>query len=248
MGPFCHAMARDRAASAAPLRRSSATGPSEAALAAAAALKKKKKTKGGAPGAAAAAAAAAAASAPLGPLQPGVPHSLALMARQLRLRADQAARPELLPLLRDMLDPASLPPGWSVYADAKTGRPFYYSPAQALSLWRHPEAAFYQGAVFMALGGSAAIAAAQRSDPPSAADVSAMRDYFGIGVAEPDPIQEVARMAVAAPLPRGWEEVWEGPDRHFFRERGGAHPERLQLEHPLDGYFAGLLRRRRAVR
>ncbi len=86
---------------------------------------------------------------------------------------------------------------------------------------------------------------AEASNPCTEDEVSAMADYLEVTSEDPPSVREVARMAINAPLPPGWEDVSDeaAGDAAFRNVASGEVVD----QHPLDDYFFELVRRRRAA-
>eukprot|EP00798_Chlamydomonas_sp_ICE-L_P021065 gene21065-27945_t len=130
--------------------------------------------------------------------------------------------PQVKALIQDMLHSSSLPPGWHSEFDAAKFKWMYTDSNTGDVQYEHPLVDYYRGAVFMGEGGGYSQLLSNESIRP------------------PNPTEEVAQMALSAPLPDGWIE--EGGDNPVFRnvESGETQPS-----HPLDAYFSELIRRRR---
>lgn len=111
-------------------------------------------------------------------------------------------------------------------------------------MWEHPLLGYYQGQIFMIRGGSKQLREAEANNPCTEDEVSDMADYLEIREDDPPQVREVARMAINAPLPPGWEDVSdEANGEAAFRNTGTGD---VVDQHPLDDYFFELVRRRRA--
>ncbi|KAK9802878.1 hypothetical protein WJX72_011447 [[Myrmecia] bisecta] len=174
-----------------------------------------------------------------------VPAAVAAAAEELGIDLTQEAaklwrnHPALVKLSEDMADPQQLPAGWSAHLDPMYNRFFYVDEATGTSVWQHPLHNYFMGAVFMARDGSHMLEENQKHHPPNDEEVEEMARYLGIQPEDPPAVREVARMAVCAPLPPGWEQYdLDGYDG--YRNTGTGEE---QEAHPLDDYFAELVRK-----
>ncbi|KAL0017954.1 hypothetical protein WJX77_004210 [Trebouxia sp. C0004] len=109
------------------------------------------------------------------------------------------------------------------------------------STWQHPLLPYYRGAVYMALGGKAAVAKAEATKPCTDAEVRDMAEYLGIDMDTESDLLDIARMAVAVPTPPGWQQLDNSDGFAVFRN---LETGQEQEAHPLDEYFAELIRAR----
>lgn len=162
------------------------------------------------------------------------------------LGVDPESEAHLLPLAEEFWL-ADLPEGWEELvadddgtADADTADCVYYAHVESgTTQWEHPLEEYYRGAVFMRRGGEAALARAHAEQPPTVAD---MAEYLGIDLKAERYLGEIVRNAVGAPLPPGWYE------NHSTGKYLHGASGQLTDTHPLDAYFAELVRRARADR
>ena len=117
----------------------------------------------------------------------------------------QDADADLLWIARDMANEATLPPGWSMYLHADSGRHFYAKAGTGKSVWEHPNMPFYRMALYMERDGwdqvKASFVTMQTSQSSAkltreAASVAAIRDLFHRCLAYPQ--KELQR---SAPVP-----------------------------------------------
>ena len=71
------------------------------------------------------------------------------MASQQRACHLQDERPQMAEVVRDMLQPDSLPPGWTAVFDEAKGRREYTNMNTGDVQYEHPLVEYYRGAVFM---------------------------------------------------------------------------------------------------
>ena len=119
----------------------------------------------------------------------------------------QEAEPGLKSFVLDMLDPASLPPGWTAQFDDATERRYYVHAAQDRKVMQHPNLGYYKGAIFMEKGGMAQMMENMESDPPRPGDTDDMAAFLGITNEDDKLVKDVAVFACCAPLPPSYTEV-----------------------------------------
>ena len=97
----------------------------------------------------------------------------------------------------------------------------------------------------MRRGGQAKLQEAESSNPCTEDEVSAMAEYLEVTPEDPSVVRDVARMAINAPLPPGWEDISdEATGEAAFKNFESGE---VVDQHPLDDYFFELVRRRRAA-
>ena len=116
-----------------------------------------------------------------------------------------------------MLEPASLPPGWTAQLDEAQERRYYVHAASDTVKWSHPRLGYYKGIVFMESGGLAQMMENIEADPPAESDVAAMAEYLSIRDADDPLVKEVALFASCAPLPPSFAEEEDGSGAIVFR-------------------------------
>ncbi|KAG2449345.1 hypothetical protein HYH02_005500 [Chlamydomonas schloesseri] len=178
----------------------------------------------------------------LPPLQKSHSISREALAAAAELDVVLEENPGLLAVVSDMLRPESLPAGWEARFDEEKGRREYVHAGGGEVQYTHPLAAYYRGAAFMEAGGYSQLQAAEAEQPPAPQEVSEMCAYLGVGGGEDAYVVEVARMAISAPLPPGWEEGEDDDGNPLF---SNAVTGETQPSHPLDPYFMELIARRR---
>lgn len=183
-------------------------------------------------------------------------------------------QPGLKSTVLDMLDPASLPEGWAAQYDDATARRYYVHASSDVTVWEHPNLAYYRGVVFMETGGLAQMMDKIDLEPPSAEQIIKSAQSLGIQEDEDRMVQEVALFECCAPLPPGHVEEEGGDGQKQFRcvppgctllwrtsEICAAHAAETSVEqscrnaetnectsvHPLQEYFRELVRRRRII-
>ena len=113
------------------------------------------------------------------------------------------------------------------------------------SVWEHPLLGYFQGEIFMRRGGKAKLQEAEASNPCTEDEVGAMAEYLEVTPEDPSAVRDVARMAINAPLPPGWEDISdEATGEAAFKNFDSGE---VVDQHPLDDYFFELVRRRRAA-
>jgi hypothetical protein len=119
----------------------------------------------------------------------------------------QDEQPGLKSMVLDMLDPHSLPSGWTPAYDEATERRYYVHAASDKTVWMHPNIQYYKGIVFMESGGMAQMMENIESDPPTSSDIQQMADYLDIQEDDDQLVKEVALFECCAPLPPSYAEI-----------------------------------------
>ncbi|KAA6420807.1 MAG: hypothetical protein FRX49_09196 [Trebouxia sp. A1-2] len=148
---------------------------------------------------------------------------------------------EVFAICSELAQGRVLPAGWTSGYDNQN-RQYFVDEVKRESTWHHPLLPYYRGAVYMALGGKAALAKADATKPCTDAEVRDMAEYLGIDMDTESDLLDVARMAVAVPTPPGWQQLDNTEGFAVFRN---LETGQEQEAHPLDEYFAELIRRRR---
>ncbi|KAF5828929.1 hypothetical protein DUNSADRAFT_16821 [Dunaliella salina] len=145
-------------------------------------------------------------------------------------------------VISEMALPESLPVGWTAGYDEATRQIIYTDGHTGDQHSKHPLLDYYQGVLFMESQGNALMQALEKATPPGDKEVADMCEYFRIRSDEDPYVREVARMALSAPLPPGWEEAVDETGSLMFRNTSTGV---MQPSHPLDVYFNELIARRR---
>jgi hypothetical protein len=116
-----------------------------------------------------------------------------------------------------MLDRCSLPEGWTAQYDEGTARRYYVHASSDITVWEHPNIAYYRGVVFMENGGLAQLMESIESDPPPAPDIQEMADFLGIRDDDDKVVREVAMLSCCAPLPPSYSECETSSGALLFR-------------------------------
>ena len=138
--------------------------------------------------------------------------------------------------------PDLLPEEWHAHEDESSGRVYYHNTETNETSWSHPLIDYFLGEAFMQRRGYQLLKAEEARHPPTDEEIADMADFLEIQEDDCEAVQDVARLAVSAPLPDGWSEAHdENGDTVFYNE---DTQEEVQ-DHPLDNFFHELIRRRR---
>ncbi|KAL0046363.1 hypothetical protein WJX82_010363 [Trebouxia sp. C0006] len=167
--------------------------------------------------------------------------SVVVTAAALLLGIKDVSNTDVFGICSELAQGRVLPAGWTSGYDNQK-RQYFVDEVKRESTWQHPLLPYYRGAVYMALGGKAAVAKAEATKPCTDAEVRDMAEYLGINMDTETDMLDVARMAVAVPTPPGWQQLNNADGFAVFRN---VETGQEQEAHPLDEYFAELIRRRR---
>lgn len=140
-----------------------------------------------------------------------------LQALIINFRSLQDATPAMRSTALDMIEPASLPPGWTAQFDEAQERRYYVHADSDTVRWSHPRLGYYKGIVFMESGGLALLMESIESDPPASSDLAAMAEYLSIQDSDDPLVKEVALFACCAPLPPSYAEEEDSSGAVRFR-------------------------------